>query len=98
MIFALLMVAFVLAALLAATRSRFGIAKPAWILFALGGIGAVSFLLGVERLEATVVGDEALPLLPVLGGLAMLVAVLGLLALGIIWAWRRWSGSERTNT
>ena len=32
----------------------------------------------------------------VIGGLAMLLSTIGLLALAILWAWRRWSTSERT--
>lgn len=90
MIVFLLLIALVIAGALAALGVRFEIAKPAWGLFGLGLFGAILFMIGIERVEATVIGQDSLPLLPILGGLAMLVATLGLLVLGILWAWRRW--------
>ncbi|MEM6408510.1 MAG: hypothetical protein AAF700_08840 [Pseudomonadota bacterium] len=86
-LFALLLVSLVIAILLSIIGGRFELRKPAVVLTGAGFFGAVLFV-AVSGLA----DDAVFATLAIIGPLICVIAVIGLLSLAILWAYRRWSG------
>lgn len=92
MIFVLLVLAVVLAGAIAAFKPRFGLKKPAIILFLIGAFGAVSSAVVMSQISLLDAHNGDVPLVGTLGILLALVSVLGLLVLAVLYAHRKWTG------
>ncbi len=92
MIFILALFAIVMAGAIAAFKPRFGLKKPAIVLFALGVCGAIASMVGMSRTSLQEVEAGQVPLYAALGVLMSLVAVIGLLVLVVLFAHRKWTG------
>lgn len=89
-VWGLVVLVLLLAVLVVIARLRFGLAKPAWLLTGLGVLGAVMVLFGLGGEAEHPAYDSMFTPVSIIGTMLSFVAFLGLLALILIWAIRKW--------
>ena len=89
-LFALLIMAFVIALLLSIFGGRFDMTRPAIVTFLLGLGGSLVFFVALSTPSED--PDAGLPVLAVIAVVAVLISTVLLLSFALLWAYRRWSG------